>query len=69
MLEVVAGSRLFSTVFPDYRPVIFVTCAQCEPAFICEENSEPVQNLLVLVLFCKCQLGSAMLGCEHKPHL
>ncbi|XP_074544748.1 zonadhesin [Halichoeres trimaculatus] len=40
MLEDVAGSRTFSTSYPD--SVESVTCAQCEPAFSCGEHREPV---------------------------
>lgn len=29
-------------------PCTSVTCAQCEPALICEENGEPVAPILVL---------------------
>ncbi|MED6277281.1 hypothetical protein CHARACLAT_011730 [Characodon lateralis] len=41
MLKDVAGSRSLSTVSPD--SVTSVTCAQCEPAFICEEHRAPVE--------------------------
>uniref|UniRef100_A0AAR2M0E9 SH3 domain-containing protein n=1 Tax=Pygocentrus nattereri TaxID=42514 RepID=A0AAR2M0E9_PYGNA len=43
----VAGSRSLSTASPD--SVTSVTCAQCEPAFICEEHRAPVANLPILV--------------------
>ena len=40
VLDDVTGSRTFTTPSPDsFTPV---TCAQCEPAFICEENWVPV---------------------------
>ena len=61
MLENVAGSRTFSTASPDS-----VTCAQCEPAFICEEHRA---NLPILVFSGKCQTSCTVLGCKHKPHL
>ncbi|XP_059212904.1 adhesion G-protein coupled receptor F1-like [Centropristis striata] len=64
MLEDVAGSRTFSTASPDS-----VTCAQCDPAFICEEHRVPVANLPILVFSGKCQTSCTMLGCKHKPHL
>ena len=63
MLEDVAGSRMFSTAFPD--SVTSVTCAQCEPAFVCEEHKVPVANLPILVFSGKC----TVLGCKHNPHL
>lgn len=43
-LENVTGSKSFPTVSPD--SLMSVTCAQREPAVICEE-SEPVANLPV----------------------
>ena len=64
MLEDVAGSRTFSTASPDS-----VTCAQCEPAFICEEHRAPVANLPILVFSGKCQMSCTVLGCKHNPHL
>ncbi|CAJ0953179.1 unnamed protein product, partial [Ranitomeya imitator] len=67
MLKDVAGSRSFSTASPD--SVTSVTCAQCEPAFICEEHREPVANLPILVFCGKCQESCTVLGCEHNPHL
>ncbi|KAI3358489.1 hypothetical protein L3Q82_014907 [Scortum barcoo] len=63
----VAGSRTFSTASPD--SYTFVTCAQCEPAFICEEHRAPVANLPILVFSGKCQTSCTMLGCKHNPHL
>jgi hypothetical protein len=59
MLEDVAGSRMFSTASPDS-----VTCAQCEPAFICEKHRAPVANLPILVFSGRCQTC-----CKHNPHL
>ncbi|MED6295527.1 hypothetical protein CHARACLAT_032739 [Characodon lateralis] len=53
MLKDVAGSRSLSTVSPD--SVTSVTCAQCEPAFICEEHRAPVANLPILVFSGKCK--------------
>ncbi|KAI3361633.1 hypothetical protein L3Q82_002003 [Scortum barcoo] len=67
MLEDVAGSRTFSTASPD--SVTSVTCAQCEPAFICEEHRAPVANLPILVFSGKCQTSCTVLGCKHNPHL
>uniref|UniRef100_A0A8C7F7E3 Fibroblast growth factor n=1 Tax=Oncorhynchus kisutch TaxID=8019 RepID=A0A8C7F7E3_ONCKI len=67
MLEDVAGSRTFSTASPD--SVTSVTCAQCEPAFICEEHRAPVVNLPILVFSGKCQTSCTVLGCKHNPHL
>ncbi|MEQ2253318.1 hypothetical protein ILYODFUR_030866 [Ilyodon furcidens] len=67
MLKDVAGSRSLSTVSPD--SVTSVTCAQCEPAFICEELRAPVVNLPILVFSGKCQASCTVLGCEHNPHL
>ena len=46
-----------------------VTCAQCEPAFICEEHRAPVANLPILVFSGKCQTSCTVLGCKHNPHL
>ncbi|KAI3373202.1 hypothetical protein L3Q82_006517 [Scortum barcoo] len=60
MLEDVAGSRTFSTASPD--SVTSVTCAQCEPAFICEEHRAPVANLPILVFSGKCQTYCTVLG-------
>ncbi|MEQ2170324.1 hypothetical protein GOODEAATRI_034353 [Goodea atripinnis] len=67
MLKDVAGSRSLSTVSPD--SVTSVTCAQCEPAFICEDHRAPVANLPILVFSGKCQASCTVLGCEHNPHL
>lgn len=67
MLENVTGSRTFSTVSPD--SVTSVTCAQCEPAFICEEQRAPVVNLPILVFSGRCQTSCPVLGCKHNPHL
>uniref|UniRef100_A0A3B5QS54 NACHT domain-containing protein n=1 Tax=Xiphophorus maculatus TaxID=8083 RepID=A0A3B5QS54_XIPMA len=67
MLKDVAGSRPLSTASPD--SVTSVTCAQCEPAFICEEHKAPVANLPILVFSGKCQASCTVLGCEHNPHL
>uniref|UniRef100_A0A8C7HV75 Bromodomain containing 7 n=1 Tax=Oncorhynchus kisutch TaxID=8019 RepID=A0A8C7HV75_ONCKI len=46
-----------------------VTCAQCEPAFICEEHKAPVANWPILVFSGKCQTSCTVLGCKHNPHL
>ena len=67
MLEDVAGRRTFSTASPD--SVTSVTCAQCEPALICEEHRAPIANLPILVFSGKCQSPCTVLGCKHKPHL
>ena len=48
------------------QTVTSVTCAQCEPAFICEEHRAPVANLPILVFSGKCQ---TVLGCKHNSHL
>lgn len=64
MLEDVAGSKTFSTASQDS-----VTCAQCEPAFICEEHRAPVVNLPILVFSGKYQTSCLVLGCKHNPHL
>ena len=45
------------------------TCAQCEPAFICEEHRAPVANFPILVFSGKCQTSCMVLGCKHNPHL
>ncbi|KAJ8356578.1 hypothetical protein SKAU_G00193720 [Synaphobranchus kaupii] len=45
-----------------------VTCAQCEPALICEENGAPMANLPILVFSGKCQSSCTVLGCEHRSH-
>ncbi|XP_050960274.1 uncharacterized protein LOC127161573 [Labeo rohita] len=58
---------MFSTASPD--SVTSVTCAQCEPAFICEEHRVPVANLPILVFSGKCQTSCMVLGCKHNPHL
>ena len=60
MLEDVTGSRTFSTS---------VTCAQCEPAFICEQHRAPVANLPILVFSGKCQTSCTVLVCMQNPHL
>ncbi|MEQ2178661.1 hypothetical protein GOODEAATRI_016438 [Goodea atripinnis] len=67
MLKDVAGSRSLSTVSPD--SVTSVTCAQCEPAFICEEHRAPVVNLPILGFSGKCQTSCTVLDCEHDPNL
>ncbi|XP_076850876.1 LOW QUALITY PROTEIN: extracellular calcium-sensing receptor-like [Brachyhypopomus gauderio] len=46
-----------------------LTCAQCEPAFICKEHKALVANLPILVFSGKCQASCMVLGCEHNPHL
>ena len=47
MLNDVTGSITFTTASPDsFTPV---TCAQCEPALICEENGAPMADLPVLL--------------------
>ena len=51
------------------QTVTSVTCAQCEPAFICEEHRAPVANLPILVFSGKCQTSCTVLGCKHNPHL
>jgi hypothetical protein len=51
------------------QTVTSVTCAQCEPAFICEEHRAPVANLPVLGFSGKCQTSCMVLGCKHNPHL
>ena len=51
------------------QTVTSVTCAQCEPAFICEEHRKPVANLPILVFSGKCQTSCTVLGCKHNPHL
>ncbi|KAI3373101.1 hypothetical protein L3Q82_006431 [Scortum barcoo] len=58
---------MFSMASPD--SVTSVTCAQCEPAFICEEHRAPVANLPILVFSGKCQTSCTVLGCKHNPHL
>ncbi len=45
MLEDFADSITFSTAPPD--SFTSVTCAQCEPALISEENGETVLDLLI----------------------
>ncbi|KAI4887677.1 hypothetical protein NFI96_014865 [Prochilodus magdalenae] len=67
MLKDVAGSRSLPTASPD--SVTSVTCAQCEPAFICEEHRAPATNLPILVFSGKCQASCTVLGCEHNPYL
>ncbi|CAJ0938639.1 unnamed protein product [Ranitomeya imitator] len=62
MLKDVAGSKSLSTASPD--SVTSVTCAQCEPAFICEKHRAPVVNLPILV-FCEWYLVTA----EHRNKL
>ena len=69
MLEDVAGSRTFSTASPDCHVCHMCSCAQCEPAFICEEHRAPVANLPILVFSGKCQTSCTVLGCKHNPHL
>ncbi|CAM4712114.1 unnamed protein product [Leuciscus chuanchicus] len=63
----VAGSRTFSTASPD--SITSFTCAQCEPAVICEEHRAPVATLPILVFSGKCQTCCTVLGCKHNPHL
>ncbi|KAI4886263.1 hypothetical protein NFI96_016349 [Prochilodus magdalenae] len=65
LLNDVAGSRSLSTASPD--SVMSFTCAQCKPAFICEEHRAPVANLPILVFSGKCQASCTVLGCEHNP--
>ena len=67
MLEDVAGSRIFSTASPD--SVTSVTCAQCEPAFTCEEHRAPVANSPIMVFSDKCQTSCTVLSCKQDPHL
>lgn len=49
-------------------PDIFtpVTCAQCEPALICEESGGPMADLPILVLSHKRQTSCTVLNCEHR---
>ncbi len=64
MLEDVADTITFSTTSPD--TCTSVTCAQCEPALIREENGKPVVDLLILVFSGKCQSCCMILDCEHR---
>lgn len=45
----VTGSRMFTIMAPVSS--MFVICAQCKPALICEENGAPIVDLLIL-MFC-----------------
>lgn len=47
--------------------VASVTCAQNEPALICDDNKAPVAVLPVLMFSGECQLICTVLGCEHVP--
>ncbi|KAI9536432.1 hypothetical protein NQZ68_033691 [Dissostichus eleginoides] len=50
--------------FPPCRdPFTSVTCAQGEPALICEKHKAPS-----LVFYGKCQSSSTVLGSEHRDH-
>ncbi|KAJ8355046.1 hypothetical protein SKAU_G00226130 [Synaphobranchus kaupii] len=60
MLDDVAGSITFATASPD--SFTSVTCAQCEPALICEENGAPMADLPILVFSGKCQSSCTVLG-------
>lgn len=54
-----------SSASPD--PFTSVARAQGEPDLICEKHSTAVMDLLMLVFYCKCQLGSTVLGSEDSP--
>ncbi len=60
MLNDVTGSITFSTGSPD--PFTSVTCAQGEPALICEKHRVPVADLPILVFNGKCQSSSTVPG-------
>lgn len=40
---------------------------ECVPAFICEEHSAPVVNLLILLFSAKCQTPCVVLSWKHDP--
>ncbi|KAI4872770.1 hypothetical protein NFI96_003835 [Prochilodus magdalenae] len=62
MLNDVAGGITFSTASPE--PVTSVTCAQVNPALICEKHKAPVADLSVLVFYGKCQSSSTVLAIQ-----
>lgn len=64
MLDDVTGSITFSTASPD--SLVPVTCAQCEPAVICEENRAPMADLPILVFSRECQSRCRELSCEYR---
>ncbi|KAK3549741.1 hypothetical protein QTP86_007736 [Hemibagrus guttatus] len=59
-----AESITFPSASPD--PFMSVTCAQCKPALIHEENWVPIVDLPVLVFSGKCHLSCMVLGREHR---
>ncbi|XP_073327814.1 prostaglandin D2 receptor 2-like [Pagrus major] len=62
----VTGSKMSTMASPDsFMPV---TCAQCEPALIWEENRVPMAEMPVLVFSLECQLSCMVLDCEHRSH-
>lgn len=60
MLDNAGGSRAFPAASSD--SVTSVTCAQCEPAPVCEENTAPQANL---AFSGKCQSGCVVQGMKH----
>lgn len=64
--EDVSGSRTFSMASLVF--IMSVTCAQCEPAFICEEHggtSGKFANYGVLPILIPCTVSA----CRHNPYL
>ncbi|CAB1460430.1 unnamed protein product [Pleuronectes platessa] len=65
MLDDVTGSITFTTVFPDSFTT--VTCAQREPALICEENAVLVVEQAILEFSHECQSSCTHKGADTVP--